>query len=343
MITTIHPGSYTTVQDEGRWGYQAFGMPVAGVMDHYAARIANLLAGNKPSAAVLEMTMKGGHFRFEQDSCAAVCGADMQAKLNGAPVQNWSSFIIPAGSELTFDYAADGCRTYLAVTGGIDVPVVLGSRSTYTRGAVGGVEGRALKAGDMLPVGTDNEYAAQVRELAREFVPVYGEHIGLRVLLGPQDDHFTAAGIQTLFNSTYTISTEADRMGYRLEGNAIQHNDKADIISDALCLGTIQVPGNGLPIVMMADRQTTGGYTKIGTVIGPDLVHLAQAKPGDTIAFQLCSEEEARAAFFAEQQAYKRIRDSVLVGSEDNTAGPVRHLRVTVNNQVFHVNIREVK
>ena len=132
-------------------------------------------------------------------------------------------------------------------------------------------------------------------------------------------------------------------MGYRLEGAVIEHNDKADIISDALCLGTIQVPGNGLPIVMMADRQTTGGYTKIGTVIGPDLVHLAQAKPGDTLAFQLCSEEEARAAFFAEQQAYKRIRDSVLVGSEDNTAGPVRHLRVTVNNQVFHVNIREVK
>ena len=343
MITIIQPGLFTTVQDEGRWGYQAFGMPVAGAMDHYACRIANLLAGNKAEAAVLEMTLQGGHFRFDQDCFVAICGADMSAKLNGAVVSNWSCFPVAAGSELTLEFALTGCRSYLAVNGGIDVPVVLGSRSTYTRGVIGGVEGRALKKGDVLPIENEREFPGQARMLPTQFVPSYSDSIELRVLLGPQDDHFTAAGINTLFSTPYTITAEADRMGYRMEGAVIEHNSKADITSDALCLGAIQVPGHGMPIVMMADRGTTGGYTKIGTVISPDLVKLAQAKPDDTVCFKNCTEEEARSAFLAEHQAYKQIRQILFSPQALQTTGAGKHYSVKVNNQVFRVQIEEVE
>ncbi len=343
MITIIQSGLFTTVQDEGRWGYQAFGMPVAGAMDRFACRVANLLVGNKADAAVLEMTLQGGHFRFEQDCYVAVCGADMGAKLNGMPVVNWSCFPVAAGSELTFEYAPTGCRSYLAVNGGIDVPVVLGSRSTYTRGAIGGVEGRALKKGDVLPIGNEREYPGQARTLPAEFIPLYSESVELRVLLGPQDDHFTAAGIETLFSTSYTITAEADRMGYRMEGAVIEHSSKADIISDALSLGAIQVPGHGMPIVMMADRGTTGGYTKIGTVIGPDLMKLAQAKPGDTVSFKNCTEAEARSAFLTEHQAYKQIRQMLFSPQESQAVAAGKHFSVKVNNQVFRVEIEEVE
>lgn len=344
MITTIQPGFFTTVQDEGRWGYQAFGMPVAGAMDRYAYRVANLLVGNKPAAAALEMTIKGGHFRFEQDCYASICGADMGATLNGAPIVNWSCFFAPAGSELAFEYVITGCRTYLAVQGGMDVPIVLGSRSTYTRGAVGGVDGRALRAGDVVPVGADWERQAQVITLPAQFVPLQSDQIELRVLLGPQDDHFTETGLKTLFNNTYTISSEADRMGYRMEGAIIEHKGKADIVSDALCQGAVQIPGHGLPIIMMADRGTTGGYTKAGAVIGPDLRLLAQAKPDDKVTLKPCSEEEAAQAFLAEQERYGQIQAALLQeGAPPATTGLTRQYRVAINKQVFQVQIEEVE
>lgn len=342
MITTMQPGLLTTVQDSGRWGYQAYGMPVAGAMDRYAYRIANLLVGNRPSAAVLEMTLKGGVFRFDQDIHVAICGADMQASLNGNKVLNWSSFLVHAGSELAFDFAISGCRAYLAIRGGIDVPVVLGSRSTYTRAGVGGIEGRALRAGDVLKVGDEVEAIARATTLPSEFAPVYSNEIKLRVLLGPQEDYFTQAGIDTLFNTSYTISSEADRMGYRLEGAKIQHQGKADIVSDALCQGAIQVPGHGMPIIMMADRQTTGGYAKIGTVIGPDLMLLAQAKPGDVVTFLPCSPEDGVAALASEQAMYEQIQRVILPVSKQKL-GAEKNLQISINGQVFHVNIKEVE
>lgn len=340
MITTIQPGLFTTVQDAGRWGYQAYGMPVAGVMDRYAYQIANLLAGNQLSAAVLEMTLRGGHFLFDADCYVAVCGADMQAKLNGTPIKNWSCFLAKAGSELVFDYAVSGCRSYMAIHGGIDSPVILGSRSTYTRAGIGGIDGRALQAGDVIPIGQEYDKPAGFHVLPEEFVPHYHEYINLRVILGPQDDYFSDAGLHTFFSSTYSISTEADRMGYRLEGDVIEHKDKADIISDALCQGAIQVPGHGMPIIMMADRQTTGGYTKIGTVIGPDLCLLAQAKPGDTVTFSNCQEAAAEAALAAERSSYKKIEEALTLHVEQS---PVKHLKLTVNKQVYYVDIMEVK
>jgi len=306
MLTVIKPGMLTTIQDLGRTGYRAYGMPVSGVMDRYAATMANVLAGNGHGAAVLEMTMLGGAFRFENDAHVAICGADMQATLNGQPVSNWSSFDVPAGSELAFQFAVSGCRGYLAVCGGLDVPQVLGSRSTYTRAGLGGLEGRAIRAGDMVRIGKEGLRPAAGRELPEMYVPEYGGEIELRVIPGPQDELFTAKGMETLFCSSYAVSPRNDRMGILLEGARIEHVSGPDIISDALCAGAIQVPGDGQPIIMMADCQTTGGYAKIGFVISPDLSRLAQSKAGDTVTFVECSELEAVTLYAVEQLSYER-------------------------------------
>lgn len=338
MITVLNPGMLTTVQDNGRWGYQAYGMPVAGAMDRFAYRVVNSLAGNSANAAVLEMTIFGGTYRFDRDAYVAIGGADMQATLDGNAVANWSGFPVSAGSELSFGYVADGCRAYLAVKGGLDVPEILGSRSTYIRGAIGGMNGRALKSGDVLNFENGNLLNIE-RRLPAQFIPDYGSEITLRVMLGPQDDLFTGEGIKTLLNCTYTITNDADRMGYRLEGPAIKHSGKPDIVSDALCQGAIQVPGHGMPIIMMADRQTTGGYAKIGTVIGPDIARLAQAKPGDSVRFVRSSYEEAVEALRKEAEKYVMI--SALLDREKENSGKL--ISVKVDGQTYIVNIEEVK
>lgn len=340
MITVLNAGLFTTVQDAGRWGYQSYGMPVAGAMDRYAYRVANILAGNQPEAAVLEMTMSGDTLRFERAAYVAICGADLQPTLDGVRVQTWTAFPVPAGGVLAFGWAASGCRAYLAVAGGIDVPVVLGSRATYTRAAVGGFGGRQLKAGDSLAV-LEAAGGTQPLALPEAWRPVYGTEVALHVLPGPQDDLFTAEGLTALFGESYIVSDEADRMGYRLEGPPIKHVAKADIVSDALPQGAIQVPGHGRPIVMMADRQTTGGYAKIGTVISSDLARLAQAKPGDTVRFVRCSDEEAVAALAAERQTYADIAAWRAAAFSPAAPGPVRRFTLTIDGQPYAIEIRE--
>ena len=341
MITVILPGLFSLIEDEGRFGQQAYGMPVAGVMDRYAYRVANLLVGNEPGAAVIEMTAAGGTFAFPDGGFVAICGADMDAKLNDIPVANWSCFAVPVGGELAFGFVKGGCRAYLAVRGGIAVPLVLGSRSTYTRAGIGGLKGRALQSGDFLPVGLGCQRALEAVVLPSEYIiPCDQTEICLRVLLGPQDDHFTEGGIETLFSATYIVTEEADRMGYRLEGPPIEHKDGADIVSDALCPGAIQVPGHGRPIVMLADRATTGGYAKIGAVIGPDLRLLSQAKPGDRVSFVHCADESAVAALQQEQACYQAVQDFLRLRAE---RGSVNLLQLTIAGQVFQVSVEEVK
>jgi antagonist of KipI len=340
MIETTKPGLFTLIQDEGRWGYQAYGMPVAGPMDRYAYRVANLLAGNRRGAAALEMTMRGGTFKFKKKCLVAVGGADMQARVNQLAMPNWCAFYVPAGGVLAFDAAVTGCRTYLAVHGGFEAPPVLGSRSTYTRAGLGGMEGRPLKGGDVLSTAQDVFSGALPACLPNQFAPRYDPEITLRVILGPQDDMFTSAGVRTFLESTYTISSEADRMGCRLEGLKIEHVDKADIISDALPFGAVQVPVHGMPIVMMADRQTTGGYAKIGTVIGPDLSLLAQGKAGDTVRFSLCSDEEAVEALRREEQCYEEIQ-AFLAGRQSSPPNPLRSFNVFVDGVYYDVRIQE--
>lgn len=337
MIAVVEPGPFTTVQDEGRPGWQAFGMPPAGAMDRYAYRVANMLVGNRPGAAALEMTLRGGRFRFERPCLAALCGADMQAVLGGVPVANWSSFRARAGDELALDFAAGGCRAYLAVRGGIGVAPVLGSRSTDARAGIGGHEGRPLRAGDRLPLGTDALADPGPRRLDPPCVPDCAGPIRLRVLPGPQDDHFTAAGIETFFGSAFVVSTDSDRMGCRLDGPAIEHAGPVEIISDALVNGSVQIPGHGRPILLLADRQTAGGYPKIGTVIGPDLRLLAQARPGDTVRFAPCTEDEALAALRRERETCARIARAL--GNESDL---LLRLHVTIAGESFQCEVREV-
>lgn len=340
MIETVTPGFLTLIQDEGRWGYQAYGMPVAGAMDRYGYRVANLLAGNRRGAAALEMTMQGGTFKFSRKCLVSVCGADMQVRVNGLAVPNWAAFYVPAGGVLSFDAVLNGCRTYLTVHGGFEAQPVLGSRSTYRRANVGGMDGRPLKGGDVLSTGRDVSCAAIPLSLPDQFVRRYDQEITLRVIMGPQDDMFTSAGVRTFLEGPYTISPEADRMGYRLEGPRIEHVDKADIISDALPLGAVQVPAHGMPIVMTADRQTTGGYAKIATVIGPDLWLLAQGKPGDRVRFCRCSDEEAVEALRREEQHYEEIQ-AFLASRQSSDPNPLRSFNVFVDGVYYDVRIQE--
>ena len=310
MIEVVEGGIFTTIQDLGRYGYQRCGVPVSGALDQYALRVANLLVGNSEGDAGLEMTVVGPRLRFLTDTVIAVTGGDLGPLLDGHPLPCWQSIAVPRGSVLSFTGPQDGIRAYVAVAGGIDAPVVLGSRSTYTRASLGGQEGRALVPGDQLSV-TARRYLPQVagRSLAAQHIPTYGNSHVLRVVLGPQDDAFTERGITTFLSSTYTVTPMFDRMGYRLEGPTIEHKGGADIVSDGTPFGAVQVTGEGLPIVLLADRGTTGGYTKIGTVISVDLAGVAQAQTGDTVTFCSVSLKEAHQALEKQERVIQELRE----------------------------------
>ncbi len=287
------PGLLTTVQDLGRYGYQRFGVPVSGAMDTFSLKTGNLLVGNDEGAAGLEMTVLGPRVRFLAETWIAITGANLSPALDGEPIPRWTAVKVPADCDLSFQGASDGMRSYLAVAGGIDVPVIMGSRSTYVKAALGGLEGRALKAGDVLRVlepGVEPVERGLPEHLS---APVYGHNHEIRVVLGPQDRAFTADGTATFLGSEYTVSIQSDRMGYRLEGPTIESADGPDIVSDGIPFGAVQIPGDGRPIILLADRGTTGGYAKIATVVSSDLGMLSQAMPGDTITFKNVTVEES--------------------------------------------------
>ncbi|MDY3248766.1 MAG: biotin-dependent carboxyltransferase family protein [Candidatus Choladocola sp.] len=284
-IRVLFPGALTTVQDPGRFGYQQAGIPCSGVMDQRSFSIANGLTGNLPGAAVLEHTILGGQYLFTQDAVIALTGADMDPRIDGSPCPMYRPVQISSGSVLSLGTARKGCRTYLAVTGGIDVPEVLGSRSTNIKCGIGGYEGRALLAGDLLPVGDSRVTYDEIRSRTSAEIP-YASDIRIRVIEGPQNDYFTENGLFTFYSGTYTVTGQSDRMGCRLSGPSIESIHGTDIISDGIVFGSIQITPAGEPIVLMADRQTTGGYAKIATVCTADLPLLAQARPGDTVHFE---------------------------------------------------------
>lgn len=291
-IEVLSPGLLTTVQDGGRPGFEQFGVPCAGAMDPFAFRAGNLLVGNNGGEAGLEITLLGPALRFCQEARIAVTGGDLGACINGQPAPLWQTLQLQAGDELSFAGARKGCRAYLAVAGGIEVPAVMGSRATYLRARLGGLEGRALQRGDRLPVGRAG--APVWGRLEEGEIPPFGAPVlTVRVVLGPQQDYFSPKGLETFLSEEYLLTNECDRMGYRLDGASIAHQKGADIVSDGIFFGAIQVPGHGKPIVMMADCQTTGGYAKIAGVIGADLPLLAQAKPGDRVHF--CAVELSQA------------------------------------------------
>jgi len=297
IIDVVDGGMLTTVQDLGRYGYQRYGVPTSGAMDLFSLRAANRLVGNPDEAACLEMTLVGPRLRFAAPALIAVTGADLGARLDGEAMPIWRSVLVEPGAELWFAGPGSGLRAYLAVAGAVDVPLVLGSRSTYTRSKLGGLEGRTLRAGDALHVASERPVLLGVTlHLPAAHRPVCGHAHALRVVLGPQDDRFTDAGVETFLSSTYTVAPQSDRMGYRLSGPRIEHLRGPDIVSDGTPFGAVQVAGDGVPIVLLADRGTAGGYTKIATVIGPDIPKLAQAVPGDTVRFESVGLDDAYAA-----------------------------------------------
>ncbi len=312
-IEVLDGGLLTTVQDLGRFGYQRYGVPVSGAMDQFALQAANLLVGNREAAAGLEITLLGPRLRFLAPLAIAVTGADLDASIEGQPCPPWAAVPVRPGSVLSFGSPKDGVRAYVAVAGGVDVPPVLASRSTYLRSRLGGFEGRALKAGDRLRVGAVEAPASAIVVAP----PAYGHGQVLRVLMGPQDDRFTTDGVRTFLSSLYTVTPQSDRMGCRLTGPKIEHVSGPDIVSDGSPLGAVQVAGDGLPIVLMADRGTAGGYTKIATIISVDVGRLAQAAPGDAVRFRAVTIEDAHAALREQDAKLERIRAGGAGGRAD--------------------------
>ena len=296
VVTVLKPGLFTTVQDEGRWGYQRLGVPVSGAMDLRSHRLANALVGNEASAATLEVTLAGPELRPESDTLVAVAGADLGAVLDGASVPADAPAPCRAGSVLRFEGRRMGGRAYVSFAGGIDVPPILGSRSTHVRTRMGGVEGRALRAGDVLPLGVPPRRAAG-GSMRSKTVPGGAR---LRVMSGPQDAFFPSDALQVLVGTRFVVANDSDRMGFRLTSDRRIARLEREMISDATFAGAVQVPASGQPILLMADRQTTGGYPQIAVVITADLPLAGQLVPGDWVEFELCSRAEALAALVAQ-------------------------------------------
>lgn len=307
LIEVIDGGFFTTVQDLGRFGYQRYGVPVSGAMDLFAVRAANLLTGTVEGAAALEITLQGPRLRFLVDTVIAVTGAEMEPSLDDAPIRMWHPSAVSAGAVLSFGRLRQGLRAYLAVAGGFDVPVVLGSRSTFTRTGLGGCGGRTIDRDDVLAAFTPSERPVHGRTLPPGDIPQYVAPHAVRVIPGPQDDAFTAAGMATFLSTEYVISPDSDRIGCRLDGPRIEHQAGADIVSDGTPFGAIQVAGDGRPIILMADRGTTGGYAKVATVISADLFRIAQARPGDRVHFRSVSMAEAIVALREQEGALERL------------------------------------
>ncbi|MGH2559486.1 MAG: acetyl-CoA carboxylase, partial [Thermomicrobiales bacterium] len=294
-------GMLTTVQDLGRPGLMRFGVAPGGALDRAALILGNRLVGNDPDAAGLEITLLGAVLEFTGEAVIAGTGGDLGARLNGAAMPRWRSVAVRTGDTVSFQPGGGrGARAYLCFAGGIAVEPVLESRSTDLAGGFGGVEGRALIAGDELPLGEPSgPLALMARRQLAAAPPDYAQNLTMRVVLGPQLDRFTPDGVATFLGNRYVVSAKADRTGIRLNGPAIAHSRGADLLSEGIAHGAVQVPGDGQPIVLLAARQTVGGYPKIATVIGADLDRLAQARPGDTIRFVEVTPGEARSATLA--------------------------------------------
>lgn len=291
MIRVADPGPQTTVQDLGRVGQLRNGIPPSGPLDVRAFVIANRLVGNVDGAAGLECTLLGPRFTVDAPCAIAVTGAEAPVTINGAPAASWATLTLAPGDAVRIGPARAGVRIYVAFAGGLDVPLVLGSRATYLRGRMGGLEGRSLKRDDVLRLFPAPRPSA--RALAAAEIPAIESEPEIRVVLGPQADRFTAEGIATVLGGPYEMLPQSDRMGARLSGGRIAHTRGHDIISDGIALGSIQVPGDGQPIVLLVDRQSTGGYTKIATVVSFDIGRIGQVRPGQRVRFRAVEVAEA--------------------------------------------------
>ncbi|PWC18102.1 biotin-dependent carboxyltransferase family protein [Brenneria corticis] len=323
QIKVLKPGLATSVQDTGREGYYHLGIPPSGGLDQYSLRMANLLVGNPASAAVLEITLLGPELEFSDAGVVALCGASMQPQLDGAEMPMHTAFSVKAGQILRFGYAAAGCRSYLAVAGGIEVPLALGSRSTYTLGALGGHQGRRLTANDELPVGKPGGKAKAGTAVPADYLPALGKEVSLRMVPGLYIHRLTAQAVTQFFADDWSVGTETDRIGYRLKGGSPlvfqprtppfgAGSDPSNIVDACYPIGSVQVPGGLEPIVLLRDAVSGGGYMTLGTVIAADLDLVGQLQPNYRVRFEPISLEDALEARRRYRQRLARL-EHVLV------------------------------
>ncbi|MDO7849384.1 biotin-dependent carboxyltransferase family protein [Hymenobacter sp. M29] len=327
-LSILRPGLLTTVQDLGRFGYQQDGIIVSGTMDARALRVANLLVGNAENAAGVEITLLGPKIRFEADLLIALTGAHLSPTLDGRPVGQHRPVWVAAGTELAFGAPVAGSRAYLAVAGGVAVAPVLGSRSTYLRAGFGGLHGRALRSGDVIPCGAPTPVGRKlIAALATTAAsqswaqaawtpgpalrPTPQPNPTIRAVAGPEYGEFMPETQCAFWTQPFTVTPEADRMGYRLQGLGLVRQTKGEMLSSAVTFGTVQVPAGGQPIVLMADHQTTGGYPRIAQVISADFSALAQVRLGQQLWFQEVSLYEAQALYLAQERALRALRRGI--------------------------------
>jgi len=342
-IKIVTPGFITTIQDSGRFGFQQYGIPVAGAMDMHSLELANILVGNNRDTAVLEITMTGPTIEFESSVAIAITGADMSPAINGNAVEAYKTTYVNPGDVLSFGELKSGLRTYLAIEGGIDVIPIMGSKSTYLKAGIGGFEGRKLNAGDHLQISyLKRTIPIGIRKIPYSMMPKYNSEILVRVIMGPEDAHFTSEGLSTFLENDYMVTEHSDRMGLRLQGPKIIHKNDPDILSSGINLGTIQIEGNGQPIVLMADRQTVGGYTRIASVISVDIPFLAQAKPGDRVRFQSIDVELAQ-QLIREREAELTESVEIFERAGCKMLKSRRIYQISINKEKYGVSVMELR
>lgn len=324
-IKVLRPGLLTSIQDLGRYGYQKHGVIVSGAMDSFSLRIANLLVGNQEGEAALELTLMGPSLRIEKDILMAITGGDLSPTVDGVLIPMWRPVYLKGGSTLQFGACKSGCRAYFSISGGYNIPEVMGSQSTYLRAGIGGFLGRALKKGDVLETKAPQERSLRyMQQLAKEdsrasfvstawyigrgHIPQDFGHVKIRITRGRQFDQFTADSIEHLLQSPFQVTPQSDRMGYRLSGASLKLENPSEMISEAVALGTIQVPPDGNPIILLADRQTAGGYPKIAQMATVDVGIVAQSRPGADIWFQEIPLAEAERLYLERENAVKKLK-----------------------------------
>ncbi|WP_053363848.1 biotin-dependent carboxyltransferase family protein [Bacillus sp. FJAT-27251] len=327
MLNILKPGLLTTVQDTGRFGFQKYGVIVSGAMDSFALRVANVLVGNDENEAALEITLLGPEIEFTADALVSMCGGDLSPRVNGKSVMMWRPVFIEQGSVLSFGAANQGSRTYLAVAGGINVPPSLASKSTYLRAALGGFCGRPLQTGDHVKVSSPGRlaqfminhlsatsadgYTETVWSASGMSIIHYGSSPAIRIIKGRHYDLFTPESKDSLLNEPFVITHQSDRMGYRLQGQKLSLNHPEEILSEAVCYGSIQVPPGGQPIILLADRPATGGYPKIAEIASVDFPAIAQAKPGDQLFFELISAKQAQLLLLQREEMFRQLKQGI--------------------------------
>lgn len=327
-LNILRSGMLSTLQDGGRWGHQKEGIVVNGPMDPLAHRIANLLVGNPETASALEICLTGPKIRFEKDHLIAITGLDVTPRINGTPVKLLRPLLVRKGSVLEFGALMGGRFAYLAVAGSFDLPAVLGSTATYLQAGFGGYLGRALQAGDLLPSSGAPDKAhiffhqtqrksSDTSFLQAAWAPTSGHMAGVenpamvRIIRGPEWDLFTTASQKTFLEEAYTVSRQSDRMGYCLQGDSLGLSEPAELLSTAVTAGTVQVPANGQPIVLMADHQTTGGYPRIGQIATVDLPKLAQLHPAKRVRFLEISLQQAQQLYLEQERQLQKLKQAI--------------------------------